>query len=45
MVDHRPGGSYKALGVLQPHRQTRQLGPVGGGSIFGVGNGAVFDVG
>ncbi len=27
--DHRPGGSDKALGALQPHRQTRQLGPFG----------------
>ena len=30
-MDHyRPGGSYKALGALQPHRQSRQLGPLGG---------------
>ncbi len=30
-MDHyRPGGSYKALGVLQPHRQSRRLGPFGG---------------
>jgi hypothetical protein len=30
MTTTAPGGSYKALGVLQPHRLSRQLGPLGG---------------
>jgi hypothetical protein len=30
MGDHRPGGSYKALGAVQPNRQSRRLGPFGG---------------
>ncbi len=30
-MDHyRPGGSYKALGALQPNRQGRQLMPIWG---------------
>jgi hypothetical protein len=28
MLDHRTGGSDKALGALQPHRQARQLRPL-----------------
>ena len=30
MDGHRPGGSDKALGALQPHRQARRLRPLGG---------------
>ena len=28
MQDHRPIAGHEALGALQPHRQTRRLGPL-----------------
>ena len=30
MGDRRPSGGQEALGTLQPHRQSRQLGPLWG---------------
>jgi hypothetical protein len=30
MDDYRPCGCHEALSTLQPHRQSRRLGPLGG---------------